>query len=88
MFEQDVVQPGYIFGYLISLLALSWGILILSAFGYLPSLSLAAIPFIPGILALLFLTMEGHPIEVHAWPLLRPLTVSLPPSSRLFTRSS
>jgi membrane protease YdiL (CAAX protease family) len=75
MFEQDVVQPGYIFGYIISLLALSWGILILSAFGYLPSVSLAAIPFIPGILALLFLTREGHPIEVHAWPLVRPVTV-------------
>ena len=75
MFEQDVVQPGYIFGYILSLLALSWGILVLSAFGYLPSVSLVAIPFIPGILALLFLSMEGHPIEVHAWPLLRPVTI-------------
>jgi len=75
MFEQDVVQPGYIFGYILSLLALSWGILILSALGFLPPLSLGIIPFIPGILALLFLSMEGHPIEVHAWPLLRPVTI-------------
>ena len=75
MFEQDVVQPGYIFGYILSLLALSWGILVLSAFGLLPSVSLVAIPFIPGILALLFLSLEGHPIEVDAWPLLRPVTI-------------
>ena len=75
MFEQDVVKPGYIFGYILSLLALSWGILILSAFGYLPSISLAVIPFIPGVLALLFLSLEGHPIEVHTWPLLRPVTI-------------
>ena len=75
MFEQDVVQPGYIFGYILSLLALSWGILILSAFGFIPPLSLGIIPFIPGILALLFLSLEGHPIEVHAWPLLRPVTI-------------
>ena len=33
------------------------------------------IPFIPGILALIFLSLEGHPVEVHAWPLLRPVTV-------------
>jgi membrane protease YdiL (CAAX protease family) len=75
MFEQDVVQPGYIFGYILSLLALSWGILFLSALGFIPSVSLGIIPFIPGILALLFLSMEGHPIEVHAWPLLRPVTI-------------
>jgi CAAX protease family protein len=75
MFEQDVVQPGYIFGYILALLALSWGILILSALGFLPSVSLVIIPFIPGILALLFLSLEGHPIEVHAWPLLRPVTI-------------
>jgi membrane protease YdiL (CAAX protease family) len=75
MFEQDVVQPGYIFGYILSLLALSWGILVLSASGFIPRLSLVIIPFIPGILALLFLSLEGHPIEVHAWPLLRPITI-------------
>jgi len=75
MFEQDVVQPGYILGYLLSLIALSWAILVLSAYGYLPLVSLAAIPFIPGVLALLFLSMEGHPIEVHARALLRPFTV-------------
>jgi len=75
MFEQDVVKPGYIFGYILSLLALSWGILVLSAIGFLPSISLVTIPFIPGILALLFLSLEGHPIEVHAWPLLRPVTI-------------
>jgi membrane protease YdiL (CAAX protease family) len=74
MFEQDVVQPGYIFGYILSLLALSWGVLALSALGFIPALSLVIIPFIPGILALLFLSLEGHPIEVHAWPLLRPVT--------------
>ncbi|MGA2934492.1 MAG: CPBP family glutamic-type intramembrane protease [Methanomicrobiales archaeon] len=75
MFEQDVVEPGYIFGYILSLLALSWGLLILSAFGFLPSVALGIIPFIPGILALLFLSLEGHPVEVHAWPLLRPVTI-------------
>jgi membrane protease YdiL (CAAX protease family) len=75
MFEQDVVQPGYILGYILSLLALSWGILVLSAIGLLPPVSLAVIPFIPGILALLFLSLEGHPIEVHAWPLLRPVGI-------------
>jgi membrane protease YdiL (CAAX protease family) len=75
MFEQDVVQPGYIFGYILSLLALSWGVLVLSALGFIPVLSLVIIPFIPGILALLFLSLEGHPIEVHAWPILRPVRV-------------
>jgi len=75
MFEQDVVQPGYIFSYILSLLALSWGILVLSAIGFLPPVCLVIIPFIPGILALLFLSLEGHPIEVHTWPLLRPVTI-------------
>ncbi|MDD1664338.1 MAG: hypothetical protein LUQ32_03205 [Methanomicrobiales archaeon] len=75
MFEQDVVKPEYISGYILSLLALSWGIPILQAFGFLPVISLGIVPFIPGVLALLFLSLEGHPIEVHAWPLLRPVTV-------------
>jgi membrane protease YdiL (CAAX protease family) len=75
MFEQDVVKPEYIYGYILSLLALSWGIPILQAFGLLPVVSLGIIPFIPGVLALLFFSLEGHPIEVHTWPLLRPVTV-------------
>lgn len=74
MFEQDVVKPGYIFGYILSLLALSWLVLILSALGFIPVSSLIGIPLLPGILALLFLSLEGHPIEVHARPLLRPVT--------------
>ncbi|MDD1668826.1 MAG: CPBP family glutamic-type intramembrane protease [Methanomicrobiales archaeon] len=75
MFEQDVVKKEYISGYILSLLALSWGIPILQASGVLPLISLGIVPFIPGLLALLFLSLEGHPIEVHAWPLLRPVTV-------------
>jgi membrane protease YdiL (CAAX protease family) len=75
MFEQDVVKPGYILGYILSLLALSWLVLALTVLGLIPPLSLTVIPFIPGILALLFLSLEGHPIEVHARPLLRPVTV-------------
>jgi hypothetical protein len=77
MFEQDVVKPGYIFGYILALLALSWGILAPVALGLLSFSWLAVLPFIPGLLALLFLSLEGHPVEVHARPLLHPVT---PPS--------
>jgi membrane protease YdiL (CAAX protease family) len=75
MFEQDVVKPGYIFGYILSILALSWGTLALTTSGLLPRATFGIIPFVPGILALIFLSLEGHPIEVHAWPLLRPVTI-------------
>jgi hypothetical protein len=75
MFEQDVVKPGYIFGFILSLLALSWGIPGLSLAGLLPSSWLALIPFLPGILALVFLSLEDHPIEVHARPLFAPVRV-------------
>lgn len=75
MFEQDVVKPGYIFGYILSLLGLSWGVAALSGLGLVPASFLAVIPFIPGLLALLFLSLEGHPADVHARPLLRPVTV-------------
>jgi membrane protease YdiL (CAAX protease family) len=74
MFEQDVVQPGSLLGYVLSLLALSWGVAALAALGIFPSFSLVLVPFLPGILALLFLSLEGHPIEVHARPLLQPVT--------------
>jgi len=77
MFEQDVVRPGYILGYVLSLLALSWLVTLLPALGFIPASSLLLIPFIPGILALLFLSLEGHPVEVHARPLLQP--VGAPP---------
>ncbi|MGE5832386.1 MAG: type II CAAX prenyl endopeptidase Rce1 family protein, partial [Methanomicrobiales archaeon] len=75
MFEQDVVKPGYIFGCILSLLALSWGIPILVAPGFLPGWSLGLIPFLPGILALVFLSLEDHPIQVHARPLFGPVKV-------------
>jgi membrane protease YdiL (CAAX protease family) len=75
MFEQDVVKPGSIFGYILSLLVLSWGIAILTAPGFLPAASLAVIPFLPGILGLVFLSLEDHPLEVHARPLLGPLRI-------------
>jgi membrane protease YdiL (CAAX protease family) len=75
MFEQDVVKPESIVGYILSLLILSWLILILSARGLLPLSFLVIIPFIPGILALVFLSLEGHPIEAQAMPLLRPVRV-------------
>jgi membrane protease YdiL (CAAX protease family) len=75
MFEQDVVKPGYLLGYILSLLALSWLAVILTALRLIPASSLIAIPFIPGLLALLFLSLEGHPVEVHARPLLGPVTV-------------
>jgi CAAX protease family protein len=75
MFEQDVVKPGSLLGYILSLLALSWGVVALTALGIFPSFSLVVVPFIPGILALLFLSLEGHPIEVHARPLFQPVTV-------------
>jgi membrane protease YdiL (CAAX protease family) len=74
MFEQDVVKPGYLLGYILSLLALSWLVALLSAPGLIPPFSLLLVPFLPGILALLFLSLEGHPVEVHARPLLRPVT--------------
>ena len=74
MFEQDVVKPEYILGYILSLLALSWMIALLSAQGLLPAFSLLLVPFLPGVLALIFLSLEGHPIEVHARPLLHPIT--------------
>jgi len=76
MFEQDVVKPEYIFSYTLSLLALSWAVTLLAYFGFIPLFSLAVFPFIPGLLALLFLSLEGHPVEVHARPLLRPVTGS------------
>lgn len=75
MFEQDVVKPGFIVGYILSLLGLSWGIAAISGLGLVPASSLMVIPFIPGLLALLFLSLEGHPADVHARPLLRPVTV-------------
>jgi membrane protease YdiL (CAAX protease family) len=74
MFEQDVVKPGSLLGYILSLLALSWGVVALTALGVFPPFSLVIVPFMPGILALLFLSLEGHPVEVHARPLLRPVT--------------
>jgi hypothetical protein len=70
MFEQDVVKPVYILGYILSLLALTWAVLALSASGFIPVSTLVIVPFIPGILALLFISLEGHPIEVLARPLL------------------
>ncbi len=75
MFEQDVVKPGYLFGYILSLLALSWVAVIPVALGLAPPLLLLLVPFLPGILALLFISLEGHPVEVLARPLLRPVTV-------------
>jgi hypothetical protein len=77
MFEQDVVKPGYILGYILALLGLSWLVFLPVALGLLSFSWLAVLPFLPGILALLFLSLEGHPVEVHARPLLRPVT---PPS--------
>ena len=73
MFEQDVVKPGFIFGYILSLLALSWGVTGLAFAGILPASGIAIIAFLPGILAFLFLSFEDHPIEVHARPLLGPV---------------
>ena len=77
MFEQDVVKPGYILGYILALLALSWLVLALVALGVLRFSWLALLPFLPGLLALLLLSLEGHPVEVHARPLLHRVT---PPS--------
>jgi membrane protease YdiL (CAAX protease family) len=74
MIEQDVVKPGFILGYILSLVALSWAVVILSAYGLIPLASLALVPFLPGILAFLFLSLEDHPIEVHARPLLQRVT--------------
>ena len=84
MFEQDVVKPGYLFCYILALLAASWGILLLSASGFVPGTSLVLLPLIPGILALLFLTLEGHPIEVHARPILGPVTIPATVFAALF----
>jgi len=74
MFEQDVVKPVYFIGYILSLLALSWLAVIPVALGLASAVLLLLVPFLPGILALLFLSLEGHPVEVHARPLLRPVT--------------
>ena len=74
MFEQDVVKPVYLLGYILSLLALSWLAVLPVALGLAPASLLILIPFLPGILALVFLTLEGHPVEVHARPFLRPVT--------------
>lgn len=75
MFEQDVVKPGYLLGYILALLSLSWLVTALVAFGLLSFSWLVLLPFLPGILALVFLSLEGHPIEVHARPVLGPVTV-------------
>jgi hypothetical protein len=80
MFEQDVVKPGYILGFILALLGLSWLLAAVVASGLLPLSWLALLPFIPGLLALLLLSLEGHPLEVHARPLLHPVT----PASVLF----
>jgi uncharacterized protein len=74
MFEQDVVKPRFILGYILALPGLSWLVLFPVASGLLSLSWLAVLPFIPGLLALLFLTLEGHPVEVHARPLLHPVT--------------
>jgi len=74
MIEQDVVKPGYILGFILSLLVLSWAVAILAAYGYIPLASLTLVPFLPGILALVLLSVEDHPIEVHARPLFQPVT--------------
>jgi len=75
MFEQDVVKPGYLLGYILALLCLSWVVTALVALGILSFRWLAVLPFIPGLLALLFLSLEGHPVEVHARPVLARVTV-------------
>jgi len=77
MFEQDVVKAGYILWFILALLGLSWLVLALVVLGLLSPAWLAVLPFIPGLLALLFLSLEGHPAEVHMRPLLLPVT---PPS--------
>jgi CAAX protease family protein len=69
------VKPGYILGYILALLALSWGIVTPVALGLLSRSWLALLPFVPGLLALLFLSLEGHPVEVHARPLLYRVTL-------------
>jgi hypothetical protein len=80
MFEQDVVKPGYLLGYILVLPGLSWLLLAAVASGLLSFSWLALLPFIPGLLALLFLSLEGHPVEVHA----RPLLLRITPASVLF----
>jgi hypothetical protein len=75
MFEQDVVKPGYLLGYILALLSLSWLVTALVALGLLSFSWLILLPFLPGILALLFLSLEGHPVEVHARPLLGQVTI-------------
>jgi membrane protease YdiL (CAAX protease family) len=74
MIEQDVVRPGYFLGFILSLLVLSWALAILAATGTISLTLLAVVPFLPGILAFLFLSLEDHPIEVHARPLLQRVT--------------
>jgi membrane protease YdiL (CAAX protease family) len=75
MFEQDVVKGEYILGYILALLGLSWSLVALVASGLLSFFWLTLLPFIPGLAAFLFLSLEGHPVEVHARPLLARVTV-------------
>jgi len=74
MIEQDVVKPGSLLGSILSLLVLSWAVAILAGLGLAPLASLALVPFLPGILALIFPVLEGHPVEVLARPLFQQVT--------------
>jgi len=75
MIEQDVVKPGSLFRSILSLLVLSWAVALLAGLGLIPRAGLALVPFLPGILALVFLTLDGQPVEVLARPLFQQVTL-------------